>query len=137
MHLYPQLNFGGNCEEAFRFYETHLGGRITAMMRRSQVPGAPAPTGDGDDPVIHARMDLAGTELLANDVPRDVYQPMRSVYLHLVVDSVAEAERTYALLSDGGEVFMPLGENFFATRFAMLRDRFGVSWALLLDRPRP
>ena len=60
---------------------------------------------------------------------------MRSAYLSLLVDSVAEAERIYALLSEGGEIFMRMEETFFAHRFAMLRDRFGTSWMLLHERP--
>jgi PhnB protein len=62
---------------------------------------------------------------------------MRSAYLSLLVDSNAEAERIYALLSEGGEIFMPMEETFFAQRFAMLRDRFGTSWMLLHERPMP
>jgi PhnB protein len=61
---------------------------------------------------------------------------MRSAYLSLTVTSVEEAERLYALLSDGGQIFMPMEETFFAVRFAMLRDRFGTSWMLLHPRPR-
>jgi len=73
--------------------------------------------------------------LIANDVPADVFKAMRSVYLYLSVDSTAEAERVYKLLADGGEIFMPLEETFFATRFSMLRDRFGVSWSIIHERP--
>jgi PhnB protein len=76
-------------------------------------------------------MDLGGTELLGADIPPDRFKPIRSAYLSLTLDSVEEAERVYALLSDGGEVFMPMEETFFATRFAMLRDKFGTSWMLL------
>ena len=61
----------------------------------------------------------------------DRFQPMRSVYLSLAVDSDAEAERIYGLLKEGGEVFMPMAETFFASRFGMLRDRFGTSWMIL------
>lgn len=134
MKLYTQLNFGGNCAEAFRFYEQHLGGKITMMMTQNQAPGASAGAGDA---IIHARMDLGDTVLIGNDVPPSVFQKMRSVYLYLSVDSVAEAERVYALLREGGEIFMPLEETFFATRFSMLRDRFGVSWSIINERPRP
>lgn len=134
MKLYTHLNFGGNCEEALRFYERHLGGRVTATMRQSEAPGAPAGSGNA---VIHARMDIGDTVLIANDVPGSVFQPMRSVYLYLSVDSAAEAERVHALLADGGEVFMPMEETFYATRFSMLRDRFGVSWTIIHERPRP
>ena len=133
MQLYVQLNLGGNCEEAFRFYEQHLGGRIVQLVRASEMPGG-APPGHSPSAVIHARMEIANTVLIANDVPAQVHQPMRSAYLYLSVDSVADAERIYALLSEGGEVFMPLGGQFFAERFAMLRDRFGVSWAIIRER---
>jgi PhnB protein len=61
---------------------------------------------------------------------------MRSVYLSLSVGSIEEAEQIYALLADGGEVFMAMQETFFATRFAMLRDKFGTSWMILSERPR-
>jgi PhnB protein len=134
MKLYTQLNFGGNCAEAFRFYEEHLGGRITMMMAQNQAPGASA---GASNAIIHARMDIGDTVLIGNDVPPSVYQKMRSVYLYLSVDSVAEAERVHDLLREGGEVFMPLAETFFATRFSMLRDRFGVSWSIINELPRP
>ena len=133
MKLYSQLNFGGNCAEAFRFYEKHLGGKITMIMRQNEMPNPPA---GATDAVIHARMDIAGTVLIGNDVPAEHFQKMRSVYLYLSLDSVAEAERVYELLSKDGEVFMPLEETFFATRFAMLRDRFGVSWSIIHERAR-
>jgi len=71
------------------------------------------------------------------DVPPERFQPMRSAYLSLTVSSTDEAERIYALLSDGGEIFMPMQETFFAIRFGMLRDKFGTSWMILHERPIP
>jgi PhnB protein len=68
---------------------------------------------------------------MGSDVSPDRFQPMRSAYLSLTVESADEAERIYALLSDGGQVFMKMEETFFAVRFAMLRDRFGVSWMIV------
>lgn len=133
MKLYTQLNFGGNCAEAFRFYEKHLGGSISMMMTQSQMPNPPAGSGDA---VIHVRMDIGDTVLIGNDVPEAHFKKMRSVYLYLALDSTDEAERVYKLLSTDGEVFMPLEETFFATRFAMLRDRFGVSWSIIHERAR-
>jgi PhnB protein len=134
MKLYTQLNFGGNCEEAFRFYEEHLGGKITMMMRQSQAPGAPGGAGNA---IIHARMNIGDTVLIGNDVPGNVFQKMRSVYMYLSLDSAEEAERVHKLLAEGGEIFMPLEETFYASRFSMLRDRFGVSWSIIHERPRP
>lgn len=135
MKLYTYLNFGGNCEEAFRFYETHLGARFVMLSRHGEQPGAPVAP-ELKDKVLHARLTLGGTELLGADVPPDRFQPMRSAYLTLIVESVAEAERIYALLTEGGQIFMPLAETFFAVRFAMCRDRFGTSWMLLHERPQ-
>jgi PhnB protein len=74
---------------------------------------------------------------MGSDVPPDRFQPMRSAYLSLSVDSIEEAERTYALLSDGGQIFLPMQETFFAFRFGMLRDKFGTSWMVLNQRPMP
>jgi PhnB protein len=136
MNLYTHLNFPGNCAKAFDFYEKNLGGKLLMLMRKSETPGAGKSTG-GDDPVIHARLELGGTVLVGNDVPTEYHQPMRSAYLYLGVDSAEEAERVYGLLTEGGEVCMPLQETFFASRFSQLRDRFGTLWTLIHERSRP
>jgi PhnB protein len=134
MQLHTYLNYGGNCEEAFRFYEQHLGGKITLLMRHGEQPGPGNVPPDWNGKILHARINLGGTELLGADIPTDRFQPIRSAYLSLTVDSIDEAERLYALLSESGQVFMPMEETFFAHRFAMLRDRFGTSWMLLNPR---
>ena len=134
VQLNTYLNYGGNCEEAFRFYERHLGGKITMLMRHGEAPN-PLAVPDWKDKVLHARMNLGGTELLGADIPRERFQPMRSAYLSLSVDSDEEADRIYALLTEGGEIFMKMEETFFASRFAMFRDRFGTSWMLVHQRP--
>ncbi len=77
-------------------------------------------------------MEIGGTVLMGADIPGA--EPMRSAYLTLTVDSDEEADRVYALLSDGGQIFMKMEETFFASRFAMLRDKFGTSWMLLHQR---
>ena len=133
MKVYTQLNFGGNCEEAFRFYEKNLGGQVLMMMRQDQAPGTNA-TGDAGNAIIHARLSIGDTVLIGNDVPASVFQKIRSVYVYLSVDSPQEAERVYKLLTENGQVYMPLEETFFATRFSQLRDRFGVSWSIIHER---
>jgi PhnB protein len=134
--LNVQLNFGGNCQEAFEFYAKHLGGTITAMMRQRDAP-APDASGGSPDAIIHARMRLGETEVIGNDVPAEKFQPIRSSYLFFALETAEEAERVYRLLSEGGQVYMPLAETFFATRFAMLRDRFGVAWTVISHKPMP
>jgi PhnB protein len=135
MQLHTYLNYGGNCEQAFRFYEQHLGGTVTMMMKHGEQPNATNVAPEWKNAVLHARMTIGGTELLGADVPPDRFQPMRSAYLSLTVESIGDAERIYALLTDGGQIFMPMEETFFASRFAMLRDRFGTSWMILGPRP--
>ena len=131
MQLHTYLNYGGNCEQAFRFYEQHLGGKITMLMRHGEQPDQTKVAPEWKNAVLHARMSIGGTELSGADIPPDRFQPMRSAYLTLTLNSIGEAERIYALLTDGGQIFMPMAETFFASRFAMLRDRFGNSWMLL------
>jgi PhnB protein len=137
MKLLTYLNYGGNCAQAFRFYEQHLGGKITMMMTHGEQPNAGDVPPNWKNGILHARLSIGETELLGADVPPERFQPMRSAYLTLSVDSTPEAERVYSLLSDGGQIFMPIQETFFAFRFAMLRDRFGTSWMILHERPRP
>ena len=136
MKLFTHLNFGGNCEAAFRFYAKHLGGTITMLMRVRDLPQGVKPPPESADAVIHARMDVAGVELIGNDVPPQHFKPVRSSYLYLSVDSAAEADRIYGALAEGGEVGMPMAETFYATRFAQVRDKFGVLWTIIHERAR-
>ncbi|MGO9317396.1 MAG: VOC family protein [Terracidiphilus sp.] len=137
MKLTTYLNYGGNCAEALRFYEQHLGGKILTMSTYNQMPEPKNIPPGCENSVIHARIVIGGATIMASDTPTDRFQPMRSVYLALSVDSNEEAERLYALLSVGGEIFMKMEETFFAFRFAMLRDKFGTSWMIIHEKPMP
>ncbi|HEY2469693.1 MAG TPA: VOC family protein [Terracidiphilus sp.] len=135
MKLNAYLNFGGNCAEAFRFYEEHLGAKIESMMKFSDMPGPGKIPQGMDDGVLHARITIGEAVVMACDVPPDRFKSMRSVYLFLAVTSDSDAERIFAVLADGGEVFMPVQETFFATRFAQLRDKFGTLWMIIHEKP--
>ena len=135
MNMYTYVNFSGKCAEAFRFYEKHLGGKIGMMMTHGQAPDQSKVNSDWKDAVLHARVSIGDTELSGADIPNA--QPMRSAYLSLGVDNDAEAERIFSALSEGGEVFMPMEDTFFASRFGQLRDRFGLNWMILHERPMP
>jgi PhnB protein len=128
MRLDIYLNYRGNCEQAFRFYEQELGGRITGMVRHREQPNPNIPS-DWQDKVLHARIDIGATTVMGADIPSA--EPMRSAYLTLSLEEEKEAERVYALLAAGGEIFMKMDKTPFANRFAMLRDQFGTSWMLL------
>jgi PhnB protein len=137
MKLNTYFNYGGNCAEALRFDEQHLGGKILMMMTYDQMPEPKNIPPGCEKGVLHARILIGDTALMASDAPPERFKPMRSAYLSLAVDSSEEAERLYALLSDRGEIFMPMEETYFAFRFAMLRDKFGTSWMLIHERPTP
>lgn len=126
------VNYPGHCEEAFRFYEQNIGGRIVSMMKHGDLPPNPNIPENWKNAILHARMEIGNTVLMGADIPKA--EPMRSAYLTLRFDTEAEAERVYGVLSEGGEIFMKMEETFYATRFAMLRDKFGTSWMLLCEK---
>lgn len=132
MELNTYVNFAGTCQEAFRYYEKHLGGQIGMVMTHGQSPGPSRLGPEWKDAVLHGRISIGGTELMAADIPSA--QPMRSAYLTLGLDSDAEAERIFSALAEGGQILMPMEETFFASRFGQVRDRFGINWMILHER---
>jgi PhnB protein len=135
MKMNTYVNFNGKCAEAFRYYEKHLGATIGMMMTHGQAPNQTRVNPDWRDAVLHARISIGGTELMAADIPHA--EPMRSAYLTLGMDSDSEAERVFVALADGGKVLMPIEETFFASRFGQVRDRFGMNWMIVHERPMP
>lgn len=131
MKLSVYLNYPGHCEQAFRFYEQHLGGKISMVQQHGQQPEPSRLPPDWATKVVHARVEIGDTVVMGADIPGA--EPMRSAYLTLTVATPEEAERVYALLSEGGQIFMKMEETSFAKRFAMLRDKFGTSWMLLCE----
>jgi PhnB protein len=129
MELAVYVNYRGNCEEAFRFYQEHLDAKSDGVIRRhGDMPNPNVPK-DWADKVVHARLEIGSMVLMGADIPNA--EPMRSSYLTLLLSSEVEAERVYEALAAGGEIFMDLRSTPFANRFAMLRDQFGASWMLL------
>ncbi len=135
MKMNTYVNFAGTCAEAFRYYEKHLGAKVGVMMTHAQSPDQSRVDPEWKDKVLHARISIGDTELMAADIPKA--EPMRSAYLTLRMDSDTKAERVFSALSDGGQVLMPIQETFFATRFGQVRDRFGINWMILHERPMP
>ena len=126
----PYLGFDGNCADAMRFYERVLGGKITVMMSGGDSPMADQMPAEFRDRIMHARLVMKdGGELYAGDAPAHVpYEGMKGVSITLNYDSVAEAQKAFDALSEGGNVTMPMQATFWAKRFGMLTDRFGTPW---------
>ena len=135
MRMTTYVNFAGKCAEAFRYYEEQLGAKVGMMMTHGQAPDQSHVRPDWKDAVLHARIAIGGTELWGADIPNA--EPMRSAYLTLNTGSDAEAERVFAALADGGRVLMQIEETFFASRFGQVRDRFGINWMIVHERPMP
>jgi PhnB protein len=128
----PYLNFPGTCAEAFKVYEGIFGGKILAMLK------AEDPNMGGADfvgMIMHARMKVGETLIMGSDAPASRYKPPQGFSVNVGVDSPAEADRIYAALAEGGTQTMPIAETFWAQRFGMCVDRFGISWMVNCEKP--
>jgi PhnB protein len=133
MKIVPYLILDGKAEAAFQLYEKALGGKITALSRFGDTPGAASNEAD-QQRIMHVRLEAGDNVLMGSDTTTDrPHEGNHGMYVSLQVDSIADAERIFAQLSEGGQVIMPLAPTFWATRFAMLVDRFGVSWMVNLE----
>ncbi|MDB6442586.1 PhnB protein [Pseudomonas sp. NFACC32-1] len=127
MKIIPYLGFNGHCKEAFALYKEVLGGEVFSMS----FADAPQEAGVPKDPdmILHACLTVGDFSIMASDCPPgQPFQKPQGVSISLNVDSVAEAERLFHGLSAGGNVQMPLAKTFWAERFAMFEDRFGIAW---------
>ncbi len=134
MQLNPYLVFDGRCEEAFKFYEEVLGGRITAMMTYEDSPAAEHVAPEWRKKIMHATLDVDGLPLMASDPSPQYYQQPQGISVSLNLDKVADAERIFQALSENGQVMMPLEQTFWAARFGMVRDRFGIPWMINCEK---
>ena len=138
MRIDPYLMFNGQCEAAFKFYQQCLGGTIQAMLKFSDAPkGEDAEAGCGPLPpgsenlIMHACLSFNDQILMASDTPSHCpYEGIKGCAVSLNVDSIGEAERIFAALSENGTVQAPLGKTFWAARFGMFTDQFGVPWMI-------
>lgn len=136
MHIQPYLYFDGRCEEALEFYGRVLGAQIVTLMRfkDSAVPPDPElcpPDVNVDDKVMHVSFRIGDTNLMASDGRCGNRPDFRGFSLTVTAQDEAEADRLFTALGEGGQVLMPMTATFFASRFGMVADRFGVSWMIL------
>ncbi len=128
----PYLFFDGRCEEALDFYRKTLGAEIEPLSRFKDSPDpAMCPPGAGEK-IMHASFRIGDSTVMASDGQCSGRQNFQGFSLSLSVPTEAEADRVFAELSQGGQVQMPLSKTFFAARFGMVADRFGVSWMIVV-----
>jgi PhnB protein len=134
MQLNPYLLFNGQCEVAFKFYEKVLGGKIVSMMPHEGTPAATQVPPEWLKKIIHARLVVGDKVLMGSDAPPDRYQETKGFSISLGVDTPAEAERIFQAFAEKGKVNMPMGKTFFAERFGMLADQFGIPWMIICEK---
>jgi PhnB protein len=132
MQVQTYLFFDGRCEEALQFYRSALGAEVTTLMRFKESPDQSMISPGSEEKVMHSSFRIGETTLLASDGRNQGQPSFEGFALTLTAPTEAEAERLFTSLSDGGQVQMPLTETFFARRFGMVADRFGVSWMILV-----
>lgn len=138
MQWNPYIALNGRCKEAFEFYATCLGGKLTAMIGYKDTPAGEHMPPDTGDRIMHARL-VAGDQILmgCDAHPAMPYEGIRGNDIAVQVKSPEEAERLFAALADGGSVTMPIGETFWAGRFGLLTDKFGVGWMINWEKVAP
>jgi PhnB protein len=130
MQVNPYLLFNGDCETAFKFYASILGGEITAMMTHAGTPMAQHTPPEWQNKILHANMKIGDTILMASDAPPDRYEKPQGFSVTIGLEDTGEAERIFHALAEGGSVQMPIQQTFWAARFGMLVDKFGIPWMI-------
>ena len=137
MQLNPYLFFKGRCEEAFRFYEKALDGKIVAMLTYGDSPDPSQSPPEHHKLIMHARMTVGDKVLMGSDAPEDRFHTPQGFSVSLGIEDPQDAERVFAGLSEGdANVIMPIAETFWAERFGMLVDQFGTPWMINCEKKR-
>lgn len=130
MQLNPYLFFDGKCEAAFKFYEQTLGAKIEAMMPYEGSPAAEQVPAEARKRILHAMLRIGDQVLMASDEAPGKYEAPRGFYVSINLQDPSEAERVFAALSKGGNITLPIAKTFWADRFGMVVDQFGIPWMI-------
>jgi PhnB protein len=135
MQIEPYLFFEGRCDEAIEFYRRTLGAEVSMLMRYQDSPEPPAPgmlPPGSENKVMHASLRIGAATVMVSDGHCSGQSDFRGFALSMAAPDVARADRVFAALAEGGQVRMPLAKTFFAPRFGMVADRFGVLWMIIV-----
>ena len=137
MQVNPYLSFNGQCEAAFTFYERCLDARVGAIFRYAGTPMADQVPPDWQDKVMHGTVTIGEQVFMAGDVAPDRYEEPKGFSLSIQIGDTSEAERIFHELAKDGRIMMPLEKTFWAARFGMVVDRFGIPWLINCETPKP
>ena len=130
MQIAPYLSFKGECEEAFKLYEQCLGGQLRGIFRYAGSPMADQAPAGWQDKVMHGSLSVGELVLMGADIAPESYEAPKGFTLSIQIKGVADAERIFRELANGGRVVLALEKTFWAARFGMLVDRFGIPWQI-------
>ncbi|MEW6732030.1 MAG: VOC family protein [Acidobacteriota bacterium] len=130
MQINPYLNFNGQCEAAFKFYEKCLGGKIVMMLTHGNAPSAEHVPSEWHNKIMHARLEVGDRVLMGSDSPPEYFEQTKGFYVQLGINNPTEAEHVFNALAENGRVTMPFEQTFWASRFGMLVDQFGIPWMI-------
>jgi PhnB protein len=133
IQMNPYLSFKGDCEAAFTLYVRCLGGRLGTLFRYGATPMADQVPADWSDKIMHASLMVGDQVMMGGDVAPDLYEEPKGFSMSLHTGSASDVERIFRELASGGRVVMPLEKTFWAARFGMLVDRFGITWLINCD----
>jgi PhnB protein len=134
MQVQPYLFLDGRCEEALDFYKKAIGAKVDNLMRWKDNPDPSMCNGPNKDKVMHAHVTIGDATVLASDGRCEGKPEFKGFALTISTKTAAEADKTFAALSDGGQVQMPMTKTFFSERFGMLADKFGVGWMVIVEK---
>ena len=134
MQVQPYLFFDGRCDDALNFYKTALGAKVDMLMRFKEAPDQSMVSPDSKDKVMHAAVHIGDTQVLMSDGRCQGKPSFQGFSLTINAPDIAAAERLFNALAEGGQVQMPMSEPFFASRFGMLADKFGVGWMVIVEK---
>ena len=134
MQVQPYLFFDGRCDDALNFYKTALGAKVDMLMRFKEAPDQSMVSPDSKDKVMHAAVHIGDTQVLMSDGRCQGKPSFQGFSLTVNAPDDAAAERQFNALAEGGQVQMTMSETFFALRFGMLADKFGVGWMVIVDK---
>jgi len=133
MNLQPYLFFNGRCEEALAFYGKALGAKVTFLMRNKEAP-VPPPAGKlppgSENKVMHCEVQIGDVGFMASDGMASGETSFKGFSLSLVVPDASRVDQAIQALAEKGRIDMPPSKTFWAERFGMVTDRFGVQWML-------
>ena len=134
MQVQPYLFFDGRCDEALAFYKKAIGAEVEMLMRWKDNPDPGGCTEANKDKVMHASVKVGDVSVLASDGRCEGKPEFKGFALTISAKTAAEADKTFAALSEGGQVQMPMTKTFFSERFGMLADKFGVGWMVIVGK---